>query len=305
MAARFNPAPGWPPAPEGWTPPPGWQPDPAWPPMPQGWPLWVDDAAPAPGIPSAPGTPSAPGASSTPAPAPPTAPPAPSAPAPPATSYSAAGSMAAAPFGTSPHGEPTPSGQPGLVVPGSSRSGLGTWIAFVVALLLAVGGYLVWQGLRDDDATPAAAPAVTETPVAPSPTDAPVPPAEPAAPEPTDVVTDDFGLPSDLDACLEMSELTSGWSLALFSPTIGAFIPAADAAIASMEKAAPPVGHESAWATYLAGTKAITEHLRTLDPEASPITEMTTLLTGPGGEIVPGYTKAGEEIASLLETLCS
>ncbi len=47
MGLRFNPAPGWPPAPEGFAPPPGWQPDPAWPPMPAGWPLWVsDDAAP-------------------------------------------------------------------------------------------------------------------------------------------------------------------------------------------------------------------------------------------------------------------
>jgi hypothetical protein len=42
---RFNPPPGWPPAPAGWTPPPGWQPDPAWPPAPPGWPLWVDEPA--------------------------------------------------------------------------------------------------------------------------------------------------------------------------------------------------------------------------------------------------------------------
>lgn len=44
MPARFNPAPGWPPAPEGWTPEPGWAPDPSWPPAPPGWQLWVDDA---------------------------------------------------------------------------------------------------------------------------------------------------------------------------------------------------------------------------------------------------------------------
>lgn len=54
MALRFNPAPGWPQAPQGWEPPPGWQPDPDWPPVPEGWQLWVDDqqplfAAPAPG----------------------------------------------------------------------------------------------------------------------------------------------------------------------------------------------------------------------------------------------------------------
>ena len=46
MGLRFNPPPGWPPAPEGFAPPPGWQPDPAWPPAPAGWQLWVNDAAP-------------------------------------------------------------------------------------------------------------------------------------------------------------------------------------------------------------------------------------------------------------------
>ncbi|BEL05678.1 hypothetical protein Q0Z83_038690 [Actinoplanes sichuanensis] len=42
MAKKFNPAPGWPPAPEGWLPPVGWQPDPAWPPAPQGWDIVVE-----------------------------------------------------------------------------------------------------------------------------------------------------------------------------------------------------------------------------------------------------------------------
>jgi hypothetical protein len=40
---RFNPPPGWPPAPAGWMAPPGWQPDPSWPAPPPGWPLWVAD----------------------------------------------------------------------------------------------------------------------------------------------------------------------------------------------------------------------------------------------------------------------
>jgi hypothetical protein len=43
---RFNPPPGWPPAPAGWTPPPGWQPDPSWPQAPTDWPLWVQNIAP-------------------------------------------------------------------------------------------------------------------------------------------------------------------------------------------------------------------------------------------------------------------
>lgn len=38
---RFNPAPGWPPPPEGFVPGPGWRPDPRWPPAPPGWQLWV------------------------------------------------------------------------------------------------------------------------------------------------------------------------------------------------------------------------------------------------------------------------
>lgn len=54
MAARFNPPPGWPPAPEGWSPPAGWAPDPSWPAPPPGWQLWIDDVAPAAGIPGAP-----------------------------------------------------------------------------------------------------------------------------------------------------------------------------------------------------------------------------------------------------------
>ena len=47
VSVRFNPAPGWPAAPEGWLPEPGWRPDPSWPPAPAGWPIVVsDDRAP-------------------------------------------------------------------------------------------------------------------------------------------------------------------------------------------------------------------------------------------------------------------
>jgi hypothetical protein len=42
--ATFNPAPGWPPAPEGWLPPAGWLPDPSWPRAPKNWALVVPDA---------------------------------------------------------------------------------------------------------------------------------------------------------------------------------------------------------------------------------------------------------------------
>jgi hypothetical protein len=46
VGLRYNPPPGWPPAPEGFNPQPGWKPDPSWPPPPPGWPLWVNDDQP-------------------------------------------------------------------------------------------------------------------------------------------------------------------------------------------------------------------------------------------------------------------
>lgn len=44
---RFNPPPGWPPAPPGFAPTADWHPDPSWPPAPEGWTFWipVDPAA--------------------------------------------------------------------------------------------------------------------------------------------------------------------------------------------------------------------------------------------------------------------
>ncbi|WP_432564324.1 hypothetical protein [Kineococcus sp. SYSU DK003] len=48
MAARFNPAPGWPAAPDGWLPPAGWRPDPSWPAAPAGWPIVVHATTPVP-----------------------------------------------------------------------------------------------------------------------------------------------------------------------------------------------------------------------------------------------------------------
>ncbi|MET4610655.1 hypothetical protein ABIC28_001633 [Rhodococcus sp. PvR044] len=48
MAKKFNPAPGWPAAPEGWLPFAGWEPDAAWPPAPAGWQIVIDDGTPEP-----------------------------------------------------------------------------------------------------------------------------------------------------------------------------------------------------------------------------------------------------------------
>jgi hypothetical protein len=46
VGLRYNPPPGWPPAPAGFRPEPGWQPDPSWPAPPPGWQLWVNDDQP-------------------------------------------------------------------------------------------------------------------------------------------------------------------------------------------------------------------------------------------------------------------
>lgn len=40
---KFNPPPGWPPAPAGFLPPSDWRPDPSWPPAPDGWMFWLPD----------------------------------------------------------------------------------------------------------------------------------------------------------------------------------------------------------------------------------------------------------------------
>lgn len=45
-APRFNPPPGWPPAPPGWKPPAGWAPPRDWPAPPPGWELWITDTQP-------------------------------------------------------------------------------------------------------------------------------------------------------------------------------------------------------------------------------------------------------------------
>ncbi|WP_206188157.1 hypothetical protein [Sanguibacter sp. HDW7] len=349
MALRFNPAPGWPPAPEGWTPPPGWQPDPSWPPAPQGWALWVDDAAPAgygaPAAASAPAAPSAPsapdgfappppaGAQAAPdgfAPAPPAA--APATPAfgapavqPPAgagappsfgqATYASPGGSAPAPLGSPSLGTPG-AGQPGLVVPGSSKSGMGVWIAFVVVLLLAVGGYFVWQGLsKDDDKTPSTAPTAQPTTPSVAPTDAPAPTDTPTVPEPTDLPTDVAtdeptdtptlpGLPGDLGDCMAFSEAIGGWSIALFEPDVKGYLAKVDVALPKLEATAPPAGLEDEWATYVAGVRTITEHMRSADPSASPITVMTEFLVGDGRSMAEDFNEAGEAVTTAIEKSC-
>lgn len=55
MAARFNPPPGWPPAPDGWLPPDGWQVPADLPAPPPGWQMVIDDEAPAGALPVMPG----------------------------------------------------------------------------------------------------------------------------------------------------------------------------------------------------------------------------------------------------------
>jgi hypothetical protein len=112
VGLRFNPPPGWPPAPPGFTPPPGWQPDPSWPTPPPGWQLWVnDDELPAGSLP--PQTPQTPEAGATPVP--------------PLPGYGAGTALGAGAYGGGGYGNP---GSPyGAGVPGAAYTGMGTQFA--------------------------------------------------------------------------------------------------------------------------------------------------------------------------------
>jgi len=112
VGLRYNPPPGWPPAPPGFTPPPGWQPDPSWPAPPPGWQLWVNDDQLPPGSlpPHLPQTPQGPewGA----------------APVPPLPGYGAGTGMGAAAYGGGGYGNP---GSPyGGGAPGAAGDGTAT-----------------------------------------------------------------------------------------------------------------------------------------------------------------------------------
>lgn len=117
MGLRFNPPPGWPPAPPGFVPPPGWQPDPSWPPAPEGWQFWVpDDTIPA-TEPTLPGSAAGPGAAAGPE--------SPAGPGFPAGPGAAAGLGSFAPPGAGGPAQapPAPPGQPGYPYPGSAYPG--------------------------------------------------------------------------------------------------------------------------------------------------------------------------------------
>jgi Septum formation len=109
VGLRYNPPPGWPPAPPGFTPQPGWQPDPSWPTPPPGWQLWVNDDQLPPGS-LAPQTLQAPESGSMPVP--------------PLPGYGAGTAMGSAAYGGGGYGNP---GSPyGTGAPGAAFTGTGT-----------------------------------------------------------------------------------------------------------------------------------------------------------------------------------
>ena len=200
MAARFNPPPGWPPAPEGWMPPPGWAPDPSWPPPPPGWQLWIDDAAAsgaavppaAPPVPPAPGAPdvsrfAAPDASATqPLPPQQDAPSFDTHVTMPAAAQQAfggaagfggpAGYAASAPapsgFGAAPGGQPQPGGWQGGPTgpdgfpPAGQPTGGKQWlipVIIAVVALLAIFGVLIATGVIGGDDSKASSPSETSS----------------------------------------------------------------------------------------------------------------------------------------------
>jgi len=203
MTSRFNPPPGWPPAPAGWTPPPGWSPDPSWPSPPPGWQLWVEDGAdggPAgasddvsrfskPDAQSAPTsvmpTYQAPGA-----PQPGAVPPSGSVPTAPPAPWSAQGSAPSWQQGPSGPGGPGAGGPDGS---GPSRSGGKQWLIPVIIAIVAIGAIIavlfatgVLGGSDDPEPKPTTSSTAAETE---DPTDEPT--TDDATDEPTDEPTTD------------------------------------------------------------------------------------------------------------------
>ena len=225
MTSRFNPPPGWPPAPAGWTPPPGWSPDPSWPSPPPGWQLWVEDGAdggPAgasddvsrfskPDAQSAPTsvmpTYQAPGA-----PQPGAVPPSGSVPTAPPAPWSAQGSAPSWQQGPSGPGGPGGPGAGGPDGSGPSRSGGKQWLIPVIIAIVAIGAIIavlfatgVLGGSDDPEPKPTTSTTAAETE---DPTDEPT--TDDATDEPTVEPTDEASAPVTGDGGSRTSPLAPG-----------------------------------------------------------------------------------------------
>lgn len=216
MTARFNPPPGWPPAPAGWTPPPGWSPDPSWPAPPAGWQLWVEDgpgaapaddvsrfskpdpsSAPTTAMPTyqAPGAPGAPQHGAVPPSGPvPTGPGAPWSGSPEVPAWQQQG--AGGPGGPGGFGGPQGPGGPGGQQPGGAARR--QWLIPVIIALVAIGAIvavLFATGVLGGSDEPEASPTTS------SPTETSSPePTDEASEEPTDEPTTDDATEEPTDA---------------------------------------------------------------------------------------------------------
>ncbi len=253
MAARFNPAPGWPVPPEGWTPPEGWQPDPTWPPAPEGWQFWVEDdlaAGAAPATAAMPAVPPAP-----PAPGAPVGGPQPGGP----------GSVPPAQYATY---------QQGSGEPPTKKNNL-VWIIPVAVILLlgVVFGALALSGVFGDDDEPTAAttrtaaPTPSAEPTTPEPSATPSQEASPeASPEaPTDLPTasDDPLAPA---FCAANNSVAQKSGQAIVAETAGEYVEHMSTVLETMETMVAPAEIAEAWAYNLEYTRDSLEYIAGLDP---------------------------------------
>lgn len=306
MSARFNPAPGWPPIPDGWTPPPGWQPDPSWPAPPPGWQFWVEDVpgatppgGPAPSAPS-PGE-QAPDAthvlpSQSPGSPPPSAPSAPEGardvpPAVPPARYAQAPGQYQP--GQYQPGQPAPglyqSGQPSNgwnSPPGERKRNHLVWILPVAALLLIgiVFGALALAGVFSDD-EPEGGSAAAPTTATPTEEQSPTPEPTDESPTPADEPTSAPGGSDDpvVAAFCEANISVSAKNIeAVTAETVADYIPPMTEVFATMETMVAPPEIADAWAYNVSYTRDQLAWSENQDPSMSNIEAQTAYLTEAG-----------------------
>ena len=277
MAYRFNPAPGWPQAPEGWVPPQGWVPEPSWPQAPAGWDFWIEVPDGAPAAPTA----ALPVAPQHPAPAaPPAQHQAPYQTPQPAAPYQQA--PASVPYAQYQH-VPVSSGselgsQPGLVTPARRTNPL-VWVLPLVLILVGGIVYAIVALGADDDVktTKVTAPTASVTPTpTPSPTPSLTPaPSTDAATTPPPVAPTD--VPAQDDAavvqafCPAAMSLYTGFGQATATATVALFIAIFAPAVAAMPQAAPPATVAEAWTFKHDNDAAMIAALKTGDQAAKPL----------------------------------
>ncbi|MGO1318000.1 MAG: hypothetical protein ACTMIR_13325 [Cellulomonadaceae bacterium] len=294
MTARFNPAPGWPPTPQGWTPPPGWQPDPSWPAAPAGWQFWVEDAPAVPGVPA----PSAPSAEQTQFL--PQQPPAPSAPSaeqtqflPPTVAPAQYASYSGGPQGQQPYPGAPVVGGPGPQGP-RKKSPL-VWILPVAALLIIgiVIGILFLTGVLGGgdesdggDASPTSSPTATATPTE-EPTDEPTPtPTDEPTQTPTEEPTNGGGSDAETTAFCTAHTALAPKTLEMFTAeTVGDLQPVVSSVYDEMVTMQAPDDIADAWEYNVNYIKGLADYLLGVDPATPGFEAQANYMTDSGIDV--------------------